>query len=99
MPDETKKDDGKKTPAEWKAALGTPEYDYGPAELLHDWSTHELHAGGKRLSEQDYVKAIEAGRKPDSKGEYHPHPPAQGDFLADGSRRSASPASSPKGKE
>lgn len=77
-----------KTPLEWKELLRTPAYEFSPAELLHDWHAHALHANsGKLMSRAVYQKAIKAASAPNEHGDYTPVPEAQGDFLADGKPR------------
>src|SRR5688572_11540260 len=47
---------------------------FAAASALHGWQSHEYHAGEPlRLSEEDYMLALEAAEKPEEDGIYRPH--------------------------
>ena len=76
-PKTTAKDDGKRAISEHLQANypgAHPElWKHASAAALHGWGQHEHHmAVEKRLSDEDYQKAIEAALKP-VKGSYKPH--------------------------
>ena len=81
-----------KTPDEWRALEKTPAYEFAPAELLHRWRTHALHANApKRMSRETYLRCIEAAKQPGDDGEYAPDSDGVGDYEADGTLSAAQP--------